>query len=49
MGWGPILTVLSKAKKLGYAENNPVSDLNGEDSAAKIRILSSIAFNKALS
>lgn len=41
--------VLSKAKKLGFAESNPVSDLNGNDSAAKLRILSSIAFNKAIS
>jgi len=28
---------------------NPVSDLNGNDSAAKLRILSSIAFNKTIS
>jgi len=41
--------VLDKAKKLGFAEKNPVSDLNGSDSAAKIRILSSIAFNKTIS
>ena len=40
---------LSKAKKLGFAENNPLSDLNGIDSAAKLRILSSIAFNKNIS
>jgi len=37
------------AKKLGYAESNPISDLNGNDSAAKLRILSSIAFNKKIS
>ena len=41
--------VLLKAKKLGFAETNPISDLNGSDSAAKIRILSSIAFNKSIS
>ena len=41
--------VLDKAKELGFAETNPISDLNGDDSAAKLRILSSIAFNKALS
>ena len=41
--------VLDNAKKLGFAENNPVSDLNGNDSAAKLRILSSIAFNKNIS
>jgi homoserine dehydrogenase len=41
--------VLSNAKKLGYAESNPISDLNGNDSAAKLRILSSIAFNKKIS
>ena len=41
--------VLDKAKKLGFAENNPISDLNGNDSAAKLRILSSIAFNKMIS
>jgi len=41
--------VLGDAKKLGYAESNPISDLNGNDSAAKLRILSSIAFNKKIS
>ena len=41
--------ILLNAKKLGFAEKNPVSDLNGNDSAAKIRILSSIAFNKNIS
>ena len=41
--------VLDKAKKLGFAESNPLSDLNGNDSAAKLRILSSIAFNKSIS
>ncbi len=37
--------VLEDAKKLGYAENNPASDLNGEDAKSKIQILSSLAFN----
>ena len=41
--------ILNKAKKLGFAESNPISDLNGSDSAAKLRILSSIAFNKTIS
>ena len=41
--------VLNNAKKLGFAEKNPVSDLNGSDSAAKVRILSSLAFNKKIS
>ena len=41
--------VLDKAKKLGFAESNPISDLNGDDSAAKLRILSSIAFNNNIS
>jgi len=41
--------VLNKAKKLGFAETNPLSDLNGNDSAAKLRILSSLAFNKTIS
>ena len=38
-------SVLEKAKKLGYAESNPNSDLNGEDVKSKIQILSSLAFN----
>jgi len=38
-------SVLDKAKKLGYAEKNPKSDLNGEDVKSKIQILSSLAFN----
>ena len=41
--------ILEKAKKLGFAESNPISDLNGSDSAAKLKILSSIAFNKTIS
>ena len=41
--------VLEKAKKLGFAESNPAADLNGTDAAAKIKILSSIAYNKSIS
>jgi len=37
--------VLNNAKKLGYAESNPQSDLNGDDVAAKLKILSSLCFN----
>ena len=37
--------VLNKAKKLGYAESNPKSDLNGDDVRSKVQILSSLAFN----
>ena len=40
--------VLRKAKKLGYAESNPSADLNGEDVAAKLKILSSLCFNSFL-
>ena len=32
-------------KKKGYAESNPLSDLNGEDVASKLKILSSLCFN----
>ena len=40
---------LIKAQKLGFAESNPISDLNGNDVASKIRILSSISFNNKIS
>ena len=40
--------VLIDAKKLGYAEANPVSDLNGDDVASKLKILSSLCFNSFL-
>jgi homoserine dehydrogenase len=43
------IQVLNDAKKLGFSESNPKSDLNGSDAAAKIRILSSIAFNTYIS
>ena len=42
--------VLKRAQKLGYAEpGNPKLDLNGFDALAKIRILSSLSFNKNIS
>jgi len=41
--------ILNKAKTLGFAESNPLSDLNGSDSAAKLRILSSLSFNTSIS
>merc|ERR1711991_790871 len=41
--------VLNNAKKLGYAESNPISDLNGDDVSSKLKILSSLCFNSFLS
>ena len=44
------VSVLKKAQNLGYAEpGNPKLDLNGYDALAKIKILSSLAFNKKVS
>jgi homoserine dehydrogenase len=40
--------VLSNAQKLGFAESNPISDLNGDDVAAKLKILSSLCFNSII-
>ena len=40
--------VLRKAKILGYAETNPLADLNGDDVSAKLKILSSLCFNSFL-
>ncbi|MDC1158537.1 homoserine dehydrogenase [Pelagibacteraceae bacterium] len=40
--------VLNTAKKLGYAESNPSSDLNGDDVSAKLKILTSLCFNSFL-
>ena len=40
--------VLSDAKKKGYAEANPAADLNGDDVASKLKILSSLCFNSFL-
>ena len=39
---------LDKARELGYAEHNPVSDIEGLDACRKLAILSSIAFGKFL-
>mgnify|MGYP006153276013 CR=1 FL=1 len=36
---------LFKAQKLGYAESNPSSDLNGDDVASKLKILTALSFN----
>ena len=36
---------LLKAQQLGYAESNPVSDINGDDVASKLKILTALAFN----
>ena len=42
--------VLKKAQNLGYAEpGNPKLDLNGYDALAKVKILSSLSFNKKIS
>lgn len=40
--------VLKEAQKLGYAEADPTSDVEGYDSAYKIAILSSISFKKRI-
>ena len=36
---------IKKAIELGYAESNPSSDINGEDVASKVKILSCLSFN----
>ena len=36
---------LKKAQSLGYAESNPSSDINGEDVASKLKILTALSFN----
>lgn len=41
--------VLAKAQKLGYAEADPTADVEGHDARRKIAILSSIAYEKAIS
>ena len=42
--------VLKKAQKLGYAEpGDSKLDINGNDTLAKVRILSSLAFKKKIS
>lgn len=40
---------LLQAQKLGYAEANPVADVEGFDAAAKIAILASLAFHTKIS
>jgi len=40
--------VLLDAQNKGYAESNPKSDLNGEDVASKLKILSSLCFNSLI-
>ncbi len=37
--------ILKKAQELGYAEADPTADVGGEDAAAKMAILGSIAFH----
>ena len=44
----PYEEVLSEAQKLGYAEADPTSDVEGFDSAYKIAILSAISFKKRI-
>ena len=36
---------IKKAIKLGYAESDPSSDINGDDVASKVKILSCLSFN----
>ncbi len=36
---------IKKAIKLGYAETDPASDINGDDVASKVKILSCLSFN----
>ena len=40
--------VLIHAQRLGYAESNPSADLNGDDVASKLKILTSLCFNSFL-
>ena len=37
--------VLLNAKRLGYAESNPIADINGDDVSSKLKILASLCFN----
>ena len=43
-GGGTYAEALAEAQKLGYAEADPVADVEGADAASKLAILSSIAF-----
>ena len=36
---------LKNAQKLGYAESNPTSDINGDDVSSKLKILTALSFN----
>jgi homoserine dehydrogenase len=36
---------LQKARSLGFAESNSISDINGDDVSSKLKILSSLSFN----
>ena len=40
---------IKQAIKFGYAESNPSSDINGDDVAAKVKILSCLSFNSFIS
>ncbi|MGE5403856.1 MAG: homoserine dehydrogenase [Candidatus Saccharibacteria bacterium] len=44
----PFNDVLEEAQRLGYAESDPTSDVEGYDAARKIAILASIAFNSRI-
>jgi homoserine dehydrogenase len=46
-GWG-YAEALKEAQALGYAEADPTMDVNGRDSAQKLAILASLAFNVAV-
>ncbi len=39
---------INKAKNYGYAESNPKSDIDGDDVASKVKILSCLSFNSFL-
>ena len=39
---------LIKAQKLGYAESNPSADINGDDVASKLKILTALSFNSLI-
>jgi len=44
----PMSTVLAEAQRLGYAEADPSADVDGDDAAAKLVVLSGIAFRRHL-
>ena len=41
-------TILNEAKSNGYAESDPTYDINGMDTAHKVSIISSLAFNNLI-